>query len=181
MQIGIIIALIAIVGFAGYTMKIQAAAHRAGIEECQAKVTAANAELTRQAGELKQEAENHITDMVAAYDAGESQAKTRTVYLQSKGRADVDQHPDVYNNRACTLPASSLRIVNASRAGLRRDPAADGLRDDADSGPGAGARPAANPAAPDGGVRGAGTAQEGHARGDVLGNAGGRRPLGKVR
>jgi hypothetical protein len=125
MQIGIIIALIAIVGFAGYTMKIQAAAHRAGIEECQAKVTAANAELTRQAGELKQEAENHITDMVAAYDAGESQAKTRTVYLQSKGRADVDQHPDVLRNASCTLPASSLRIVNASRAGLRRDPAAD--------------------------------------------------------
>jgi hypothetical protein len=131
----IIILVIAAAALGGGFFKVQqwkSEARAEGVAQCQAQLAEANRQLKVTADALNGEAANHITDMVAAEDFGRSQSETRIIYRQAKGASDVSKYP-VFQNPACTLPADSLRNLNAARASIRRDVPDDpavGVRDD---------------------------------------------------
>jgi predicted Ser/Thr protein kinase len=110
--------LIAVVFMAGAGMKLFYAGESSGRAQCKADIEAADRKLQAKADELEQETKNHIDDMVVAFDAGESQIKTRVVTIRAKGTSDVQKFP-VFSNPVCVLPADSLRSLNAARAGFR--------------------------------------------------------------
>lgn len=126
-----------------------------GRTECRQAIAEANDKATKAAGELKDEAASHISDLELADRLLSEKAAARVVYVTKKGASDVAAHPEVFKNAACTLPPDALRNLNAARAGLRRDPPADVVRVDVGASPGATAGPPANPAGAPAGVRGA--------------------------
>jgi hypothetical protein len=151
--------LIAVVFMAGAGMKLFYAGESSGRAQCKADIEAADRKLQAKADELEQETKNHIDDMVVAFDAGESQIKTRVVTIRAKGTSDVQKFP-VFSNPVCVLPADSLRSLNGARAGFRTAP---------------------DPGIGDTAVRDTSAAAKGNDGGTVPANAGRLRPLGKVR
>jgi hypothetical protein len=77
------------------------------------------------AAKAKQDAENKLVDMDAAFQAGEAQQKviTKTVYV--KGQSYVAAAPQVFANPQCVLPDSSLQLINSEAASLRTAAAAN--------------------------------------------------------
>jgi hypothetical protein len=157
-MIYLIIAGIAIASFAGYTVYERDQAATAAVAKLQAQEAAADKQLTDAAAAAKIEAANHITDMEAAYESGEEQAKTVVRTVVAKGANDVASYP-VFSNPVCVLPDDSLHNLIAARAGVL--PPAD-TRQPVATVPAAGAaggRQAGNP---------------------VPANAGGQRPVAGV-
>ena len=170
----ILLLLGAAAGFIGYGK-----GQEAGRAEVQAEVTAANQRAQDAADKLKAEAANHITDMEAAFESGEGQAKTRYVYIEKKGAQDVANNPNL-SSLACTLPPDAVANLNAARGAIRGDPG--GMRVDAGGGPSATARPAADPGGAAPAVRGADASDGRVNSGPVPTDDRGRvRPMGKVR
>lgn len=94
------------------------------VAERDLKIAKAEESLRIQAQKAEQDAANHITDMTAAYDAGEANAKTitRTIYI--KGQAAVAKDVGL-TNPVCVMSPDSLYVLNSARASLRTssDPA----------------------------------------------------------
>lgn len=170
---------IAAVFLIGGYMKVTADARDEGRAACQAELRAADDKLKAAADALTQETANHIADMVTVAEVTEAQAKTRVVYVQSKGAGDVKRFP-IFANQICVLPDESLRNLNAARAGLRRDPPADGVRASGD-GQSASVRAPASAGTPDAAVRGARPLAKRDAGGVVHPDAGGRGSVGSLR
>lgn len=84
----------------------------------QAQIDAKEAELRIAADKAKQEAANHITDMQAAYEAGEAAApeKVRTIYV--RGQANVAKDAGL-SNPQCVMSDDSLRYLRGALAGMR--------------------------------------------------------------
>lgn len=118
----IIAGIIAIFMFGAY-MKVHADGVQQGRAQLQQALDAADAKVVQQAKALTVEAQNHIDDMATAYEVGESNAKTRTVYVQTKGASDVQRNPAL-SSAACALPSDLQANLNAARAGIRREPPA---------------------------------------------------------
>jgi hypothetical protein len=178
MIVYLVLLLAVLGGIGGGLWTVHRNGYNQGLAECQAQVKAADDQLRAEAAKREQEAANHITDMQAAYEVGESQAKTKVVTVVSKGAKDVATYP-VFSNPACVLPDDSLRTLNASRSSMRNVSSTDvGLHNDSSTG--ASVQPAANPSSSNGAVRGAGVVDGGAAKGSVSSNATGRRPLGKM-
>lgn len=113
-----IIALLGVVFVVGSGLKLYGSGETSGRAQCKAEIAAADARLAAKSDELKQEATNHIDDMVTAFEDGEKNAKIRVVTVRSKASADVAAFP-VFKNPACVLPSESLRNLNTARASLR--------------------------------------------------------------
>ncbi len=149
---------IAIAAFAGYTVYIDEHAASAAVAKLQAQQAAADKQLTDAAAAAKTEAANHITDMEAAYESGEEQAKTVVRTVIAKGASDVSTYP-VFSNPACVLPDDSLHNLVAARAGVLA---------------------AADPGRPAPTVPAAGAAGGRQIGNPVPANAGGQRPVAGV-
>lgn len=176
---GGIIALAIVIVMSGGGWFLYSLGHKEGKAACQAEVQAANKQITELKQDLKDESSNHITDMIAAEDAGAEQAKTRIVYRQVKGAQNVKDNPNVFQNPACVLPPADLQNLNAARASFRREPP-DGVRNASDNrGPQPG--PSPSPSQVPTAVPGAITPSSGNNGGAVPSDAPGRHPMGKVR
>jgi hypothetical protein len=103
----------ALAAFGGWTMYERNDA----VNDYKTKLEIADKKLKDAADKLKLEATNHITDMEAAYEAGEAEAKVITKTIYARGVTDVATYP-VYSNPVCVLPDNSLRLLNAARAGV---------------------------------------------------------------
>lgn len=106
-------------GFAaGYKVESNAVAAR------DLKIAKAEEDLRIAAQKQEQEAANKITDMTAAYDAGEANAKTFTRTIYVKAQAAVAQDTGL-SNPVCVMSPDSLYVLNSARASLRTtsDPA----------------------------------------------------------
>lgn len=118
-MIGYLVALILLLGaFGGYTWYQRNDA----VTDYEARLAAKDQALKEFAEKIETEAANHITDMEAAYEAGEAQARVITKVITARGAADVAKYP-VFANPACVLPDDSLLVLNSARTGLL--PAAD--------------------------------------------------------
>jgi hypothetical protein len=106
---------------AGGLIKVHADGVEQGLAQCHAAMKAADDKLAAAAAALEQETANHISDMATAYDVGESKAKTRTIYVQTKGATDVQRNPAL-SSAACALPPDLKANLDAARAGIRREP-----------------------------------------------------------
>lgn len=149
----IVVAILA-VAFGGWTWYQRNDA----VEEYEAKLAQAELDLMQAVAEKQREADNHITDMQAAYEVGEAEAKVITRTITVRGASDVVKYP-VFSNPECVLPAPSLLVLNGARAGLL---------------------PAADPGEPDSAVPGP-AAAEGRQAGDALpADAGGRGAVSDV-
>lgn len=179
---GGIIAIAVMVIMAGGGWFIYSVGHKAGETDCQTAHAQADATIAQLKQSLKDEQANHITDMIAAEDAGAEQAKTRIIYRQAKGAQDVKDNASVFQNPACVLPPAALQNLNAIRASFRRDAPApvDGVRDTGNSG-GPKPGPAPSPVQVPSAVPGAVAPSPGHNGGAVPTDVTGRHPMGKVR
>ena len=76
-----------------------------------------------QTKEALQAADNHLIDMQAAFDVGESKAKVevKTVYI--KGQTYVQNTPSV-NNPVCVIDGDGVSIINGQITSLRAAAAA---------------------------------------------------------
>jgi hypothetical protein len=162
-------------------------AHKQGVDagkaECEAEHMRADADLKDKAGKFEQEVANHESDMAVAADVAEKEGYDRAKREQTKGAQRVASNPTVYQNArsvTCTLPVIDVQTLNAARGSFRH-PVADSLPDNANHSAGTGVGITANPGALDGTVRGTGPVEKGDVGGTVPADAGGRRPLGKVR
>lgn len=110
-----VIVAIAAAGGKGYLL----GKHECENDHAQAelKIAAKEAELRQAQAEKMQAAANTITDMEAAYEAGQSKAKVRYVEVQKQGGADVKSYP-VFVNRGCDWPPDVVRNVQRAFAGL---------------------------------------------------------------
>lgn len=173
-----LILIIAAIGMLGGGLwSVHSNGIKEGKAECQAELKAADDKLRAEAAAREQEAANHITDMQAAFEVGESQAKTKIVTVLAKGAKDVATYP-VFSNPACVLPPDSLRTLNATRGGMRTGTVDDSVLNGASKG--TNLQPATNTPSSDAAVRGTGSANGGADKGSVSPDATGRRPLGKV-
>ena len=81
------------------------------------KVADEERKLQAQIDAAEQEAQNKITDMEAAYEAGQSKAKTVYVKVQQRAQSDVVAYP-VFGNRACDWPPAVVLLVRGAFANL---------------------------------------------------------------
>ena len=88
---------------------------QARLERAQA---AAQAQIDALAAKAQTEAANKITDMTAAYEAGEANAKTVTRTIYVKGQQVVAATP-AFANPACVVGADGLQLLNGARAGVQ--------------------------------------------------------------
>ncbi len=93
--------------------------YKAGAEARHEKeLAAAQAKVDAQAQKIATDAANKVTDMTAAYDAGEANAKTITKTVYVKGQAYVANTP-AFANPACVIGADGLQLVNSARSGVQ--------------------------------------------------------------
>lgn len=78
----------------------------------------AQVKLEAEISALKANAENHIIDMQASYDAGRRNAEKRTGDALTKGAKNVTTYP-VFSNPQCVLPPDVLLDLNGARASVR--------------------------------------------------------------
>lgn len=152
------IILIAVLLVAGALYKSYNIGVTNGQASLKAQLEAADQKLAQAASEARQEAENKIIDMSAAYEVGESRAKVIYLKQNEKGASDVKNFA-VFSNPICVLPSDSLRNLNSARASVR-------TASDSGEAPGA--------------VPGPGTPAVGNDGGAVPANAPRPRPMGKV-
>ena len=79
---------------------------------------AAQAKLDERVQKAEAVAATHIDDMIAAYDAGEANAKTITKTIYVKGQNYVATTP-VFSNPVCVVPDDGMQFLNGARAGVR--------------------------------------------------------------
>lgn len=113
-----------LLAFAAWTGGVWYVGHAAGAADIQHQLDVAQKELADKAQQAKDEAANHITDMEAAYETGEQEAKVITKIVTARGASDVQRYP-VFANPVCVLPDASLQLLNDARSGVR--PAADSV------------------------------------------------------
>jgi hypothetical protein len=114
---GILIAAVILV-FAGSIFGAYNWGEKNGAAEYKEKQEQAQAKIDEQAAVMVREANNKITDMQAAFEAGKEQAKVVTKTITIRGQSDVAKYP-VFSNPVCVLPADSLQFLNRARANLR--------------------------------------------------------------
>lgn len=184
MSLGVIGLLVlgALIVFGGYSKHLLDTGEANGAAKCAASVAAKQGELTELGKKFTDEQANHVADMETVAEKVEQETKDALSKTKAKGSSDVAKYP-VFQNPACVLPADSLANVNAARASFHGGVIAPvGVQHLApDNGSSAGARPAPDPGKTDAAVRGPVADTKGDARGNVSTDAGGRRPLGKVR
>lgn len=76
------------------------------------------AQLVSELAQAKAEAATKIDDMMAAFEAGKEQGKTKFITIKEKGKSDVATYP-VFSNPVCVLPDDSLRNLQSARRGMR--------------------------------------------------------------
>lgn len=116
------VAILAIVsGIGAYTLHVKNSA----IESYQAQIVKAEDDLRIAEQKRQQEAENKITDMEAAYQAGESNAKTvvKTVYVRGQQNVAKDT---ALSNPACVMSDDSLHYLVGALTGMRTASAPSG-------------------------------------------------------
>lgn len=84
----------------------------------QAKLDAKDAEIAEHVAKAKQEADNHISDMESAFEAGEANAKTVTQTIYVKGQANVASDKGLADPQ-CRMSDVSLQLLRGALAGMR--------------------------------------------------------------
>lgn len=112
----IALVFISIIGGLGY--KFWSSAEKAGRLACESELKTADQMLEAAADVAEEKAQQHITDMEAAYEVGQQEAAAAQRTYVTKGASDVTKYP-VFNNTACVLPDDSLHNLNGARAGVR--------------------------------------------------------------
>lgn len=113
-----IIAVVLLAAFGGYTAYEQHLAAANATAKLVAAQAQADALLAAKNKAAVDAANEEITNMQAAYDAGATKAKVVTQKVYLKGQADVAKYP-VFADPNCVLPDVSLQLLNSARAHLR--------------------------------------------------------------
>lgn len=114
-----LILIIAVIGFFGALgAKIRHNGYVAGHDACNQEQVVAYNNLVKENKKLRDEADNHIADMEAAYEAGHEKARVKLVEIEAKGAKDVTTYP-VFSNPQCVLPDDVLHNLNDARATVR--------------------------------------------------------------
>jgi len=104
--------------FGAYTLYERNQAANAAVASLQAAQAKADAELAAKDALAVKAAEQDITNMQAAYDAGESKAKTVTQKIYIRGQANVAKDSGL-SNPVCVMSADSLQYLRSALSGMR--------------------------------------------------------------
>lgn len=115
-----------------------------GRASCQAEFKAADDKLAAKVAELRVESENHIADMVTAFEQGEKEKAPMVITRVVKAQADAR----TAGFPVCALPAAALVNLNAARLSMRRETVPPEPPTGAPSAPAPSALPLMTPAAP---------------------------------
>jgi hypothetical protein len=114
----LVLVVIAVVAFGAYSALVWTKGGENAVASYKEKLEQADKQLQEAARDAITEAQNKITDMTAAYEAGEANAKTVEKKIYLRATSDLTKFP-VFANPACVLPPQSLALLTAALKGAR--------------------------------------------------------------